>query len=184
MTGRVWLAAARGARASARRRARRPLRTPRRGTRQIGVPSSNLSAKRIALYVLWLGVLLAVLRRCHSSQKPIHKQDCAEVLTKCCAQHVQRSEVASLMPQDLIQHLFQPGTTMISSSRRDRQAKAIAELLAMIAEAHPEIGGGRPRPAFAANEESLWEDVTEFSAALERFRANCRHHRISGKFAP
>jgi hypothetical protein len=82
------------------------------------------------------------------------------------------------------QNLIQPGTTMISSSRRDRQAKAIAELLAMIADAHPEIGGGRPRPAFEANQESLWEDVTEFSAALERFSANCQHHRISGKFAP
>jgi hypothetical protein len=61
---------------------------------------------------------------------------------------------------------------MITSPRRDRQTRAIAEMLAMIADAHSETERGRPRPACATNEDSLWEDVTEFSAALERFSAS------------
>jgi len=35
---------------------------------------------------------------------------------------------------------------MIHSSRRDRKAKAIAEVLAMIADAHPPVVLHRPRP--------------------------------------
>jgi hypothetical protein len=72
---------------------------------------------------------------------------------------------------------------MITSPRRDRQTRAIAEMLAMIADAHSETERGRPRPACATNEDSLWEDVTEFSAALERFSAShqCRNF---GKLTP
>jgi hypothetical protein len=36
--------------------------------------------------------LLALLRHCHSAQKSLPGRDCAEVLTKCCAQHVLRGE--------------------------------------------------------------------------------------------
>ena len=72
---------------------------------------------------------------------------------------------------------------MITSPRRDRQARAIAEMLAMIADSHPETKRGRLRPACAANEEWLWEDVTEFSAALETYCA-IHQHRISGKLTP
>jgi hypothetical protein len=35
---------------------------------------------------------------------------------------------------------------MIHSSRRDRKAKAIAEVLAMIADAYPPLAPHRPRP--------------------------------------
>jgi hypothetical protein len=71
----------------------------------------------------------------------------------------------------------------MTSQRRDRRARAIAEMLAMIADAHPETERGRPRPASATSEESLWEDVTEFSAAMERFSA-AHPHRNSSKFTP
>jgi hypothetical protein len=81
-------------------------------------------------------------------------------------------------------NFIEPGTAMMNSARRDRKAKAIAELLAMIADADPGIGGKRPRPAFGDDEESLCEDVAEFGAALERFCANCQRHRISGKLTP
>jgi len=70
----------------------------------------------------------------------------------------------------------------MSSARRDRKAKAIAEMLAMIADANPAIGG--PRPVFGDNEEALCEDVTEFGAALERFCAIGQRHRVSGKLTP
>ena len=72
---------------------------------------------------------------------------------------------------------------MITSPRRDRHARAIAELLAMIADAYPETEREWQRPARATNEESLWEDVTEFSAALERFSAS-HQHRNFGKVTP
>jgi hypothetical protein len=81
-------------------------------------------------------------------------------------------------------NLIEPGTAMTNSARRDRKAKAIAEMLAMIADADPGIGGGGPRPAFGDNEESLCDDVTEFGAALERFCAIGQRHRVSGKLTP
>jgi hypothetical protein len=40
---------------------------------------------------------------------------------------------------------FLPGNAMIHSSHRDRKTKAIAEALAMIADAHPELDPHRPR---------------------------------------
>jgi hypothetical protein len=81
-------------------------------------------------------------------------------------------------------NFIEPGTAMMSSNRRDRKAKAIAEMLAMIADANSGIGGGRPRPVFGDNEESLCDDVTEFGAALERFCAIGQRHRVSGKLTP
>jgi hypothetical protein len=53
---------------------------------------------------------------------------------------------------------------MIHSSRRDRKTKAIAEVLAMIADAHPPLAPLRPCPVLET-EEWLWESATEFCAA-------------------
>jgi hypothetical protein len=50
---------------------------------------------------------------------------------------------------------------MIHSSRRDRKANAIAEVLAMIDGAHPELS---PR-----TDERLAESATEFCAVLDRY---------------
>ena len=56
---------------------------------------------------------------------------------------------------------------MIQSSRRDRKAKALAEVLALIADAGPVC-----RPEHAAltvsEDERLWEDATAFGAALDK----------------
>ena len=57
---------------------------------------------------------------------------------------------------------------MIHSSRRDRKARATAEVLAMIADVHPELAPHRPRPA-RETDEWLWESATEFCAALDRY---------------
>ena len=62
----------------------------------------------------------------------------------------------------------QPGKAMIHSSRRDRKTKAIAEVLAMIADAHPPLAPLRPRPVLET-EEWLWDSATEFCAALDRY---------------
>ena len=64
----------------------------------------------------------------------------------------------------------QPGKTMIHSSRRDRKAKAIAEVLAMIADVHPPIAPHRPRPV-PDTEEWLFESATEFIDALDKYYA-------------
>jgi hypothetical protein len=71
------------------------------------------------------------------------------------------------------------GKAMIHSSHRDRKAKAIAEVLAMIADAHPELTPRLPRPLRETNE-WLCENATEFCAALDRYavrdclRKSCR----------
>ncbi|HEY8007647.1 MAG TPA: hypothetical protein VIE66_12845 [Methylocella sp.] len=52
---------------------------------------------------------------------------------------------------------------MIHLLRRDRKTKAIAEVLAMIADARPPPA---PHPVLET-EECLWESVTEFCAALD-----------------
>jgi hypothetical protein len=56
---------------------------------------------------------------------------------------------------------------MIYSPHRDRKAKAIAEVLVMIADAHPVL----PHHPHSAreSEEWLWESATEFCAALDRY---------------
>ena len=60
---------------------------------------------------------------------------------------------------------------MIHSSRRDRKAEAIAEVLAMIANAQASLAPHRPRPVLAADER-LFETAAEFCAALEKY-AEC-----------
>jgi len=57
---------------------------------------------------------------------------------------------------------------MIHSSRRDRRAKAIAEVLAMIADAHPPLAPHRPRLVLEADDR-LFETATEFCADLEKY---------------
>jgi hypothetical protein len=57
---------------------------------------------------------------------------------------------------------------MIHSSHRDRRTKTIAEVLAMIADAHPPLAPLRPCPVLET-EEWLWESATEFCAALDRY---------------
>src|ERR1700732_3462641 len=57
---------------------------------------------------------------------------------------------------------------MIHSSRRDRKTKAIAEALAMLADAHPELVPHRPRPV-RETDEWLWESATQFCASLDRY---------------
>ena len=59
---------------------------------------------------------------------------------------------------------------MIHSSHRDRKAKAIAEVLAMIADASPPLAPPRPRPVLET-EEWLFESATEFVEALEKYYA-------------
>ena len=57
---------------------------------------------------------------------------------------------------------------MIHSSRRKPKAKAIAEVLAMIADAHADHAPHHPRPV-RETDEWLWEIATEFCAALDRY---------------
>ena len=61
---------------------------------------------------------------------------------------------------------------MIHSSRRYRKTKAIAEALAMLADAHPELVPHRPRPV-RETDEWLWESATEFCAALDHIPPRC-----------
>ena len=60
---------------------------------------------------------------------------------------------------------------MIHSSRRDRKAKANAEVLAMIANAQAPLAPHRPRPVLEADER-LFETAAVFCAALEKY-AEC-----------
>jgi hypothetical protein len=62
---------------------------------------------------------------------------------------------------------------MIHSSRRDRKTKAIAEVLAMIADAHPELAPHHPRPV-CETDEWLSENATEFCAAFDRYAGSAR----------
>ena len=70
------------------------------------------------------------------------------------------------------------GEAMIHSSHRNPKTKAIAEVLAMIADAHPDLAAQHPRPVplflFSRHPETgewLWESATEFCAALDRYAA-------------
>jgi hypothetical protein len=70
---------------------------------------------------------------------------------------------------------------MLNSVRRDRKARAIAEVLALIADTHPEFTRGSPHLA-SETDDCLWEDATAFSAALEKLFAGSIR-RKSGKHA-
>ena len=71
----------------------------------------------------------------------------------------------------------QPDKAMIHSSRRDREVKAIAEVLAMIAA--PELAPYRPRAGRETNEWLREESASEFSAALEKYYAAHTHRLIN-----
>ena len=60
---------------------------------------------------------------------------------------------------------------MIHSSHRDRKTKAVAEVLAMIANAQAPPAPHRPRPVLEADER-LFETAAVFCAALEKY-AEC-----------
>jgi hypothetical protein len=62
---------------------------------------------------------------------------------------------------------------MIRSSRRERKAKATAEVLAMIADAKPPLVPHQPLPA-PEIEEWLFESATEFIEALDEYYAKLR----------
>jgi len=70
---------------------------------------------------------------------------------------------------------------MTHSSRRDRKTKAIAEALAMIADANPELDTSAARPV-RETDEWLWESATEFCAALDRYAG--RAVEIKRAYAP
>ena len=57
---------------------------------------------------------------------------------------------------------------MTHSSRRDPKIKAIAEVLAMIADVDPKLARNHSPPA-RMSDDWLWEDATEFCAALDRY---------------
>jgi hypothetical protein len=65
---------------------------------------------------------------------------------------------------------------MIQSSRRNRRAKAIAEVLAMIADAqHPTV----PHRSLSIHETDEWlsQNVTEFCAALDVYAKSATRKR-------
>jgi hypothetical protein len=77
---------------------------------------------------------------------------------------------------------------MIHSSHRDRKTKAIAEALAMIADAHPELDPHRPRPV-RETDEWLWESALDHYAGrtmeIKRaFAPAARRPRAQGKTHP
>ncbi len=70
---------------------------------------------------------------------------------------------------------------MIHSSRWDRKTKAIAEVLAMMPDVHPELVPHRPRPAREIDE-WLGGSATELCAALDRYVGHTME--IKRAFAP
>jgi hypothetical protein len=62
---------------------------------------------------------------------------------------------------------------MIPSSRRDRKTKAMAEMLAMMVEPLPPGALHRPCPV-RETEEGMWESVTDFCAALDRYAGRAK----------
>jgi hypothetical protein len=84
-------------------------------------------------------------------------------------------DIAELRRGDFFPTLL-PGKAMIHSSRRERKTKAIAEVLAMISDAHPELVRHRPRPV-RETDEWLRESATEFCAALDRYAEHAMENR-------
>jgi hypothetical protein len=63
---------------------------------------------------------------------------------------------------------------MIPSSRRDRKTKAMAEMLAMMVEPHPP-GTIHSSCSVRETDEWMWESVTDFCAALDRYAGRAKH---------
>ena len=57
---------------------------------------------------------------------------------------------------------------MIHSSHEKPKIKAIAEMLAMIADSHSDHAPHHPRPV-RETDEWLWESANEFCAAMDRY---------------
>ena len=86
-------------------------------------------------------------------------------MTKCRLQYVKHGRARFAAAREILR---QPGKAMIHSSQRVRKTKVIAEVLAMIADAHPDLAPHHPRPA-RETDEWLLESATEFCAALDRY---------------
>jgi hypothetical protein len=65
---------------------------------------------------------------------------------------------------------------MLRSSRRESRTKAIAQVLALIANTRPQH---TPHWPYLDDEESIYEDATEFCAALEQYAARTAYARIA-----
>jgi hypothetical protein len=65
---------------------------------------------------------------------------------------------------------------MIHSSQRNPRIKAIAEVLAMIADAHPKHATHHPH-TIRESDEWLWESATEFCAALDLYAGRALQRR-------
>src|SRR6202040_424582 len=92
-------------------------------------------------------------------------------------------DIAGLLRGDFFPP-FLPGNAMIHSSHRDRKTKAIAEVLAMMPDAHPELVRHRPRPV-RETDEWLWESATEFCATMDRYAERAMEiKRENPRYAP
>ena len=72
---------------------------------------------------------------------------------------------------------------MIHSPRRERKTKAIAEALAMIADAHPPLAPHQPYPV-RETDAWLWESATEFCAALDRYAGRAMEIKRENRRTP
>lgn len=63
---------------------------------------------------------------------------------------------------------------MSPSTRRDRKTKALAEMLAMMVESHPQSAIRRSTPA-DETDEGIWEAVTEFCTALDCYAGRAKN---------
>ncbi|MGH6836954.1 MAG: hypothetical protein ACREC9_15780 [Methylocella sp.] len=108
-----------------------------------------------------------MLRQSHTGYSFKRRVKLCRNLNNIPAKYLLRGKVRFVDAREMLK---QPGKAMIHSSRQDRKTKAIAEVLTMIADAHPEPASHHPRPV-RETEESLWESVTEFCAALEKYYA-------------
>jgi len=71
-------------------------------------------------------------------------------------------------------NIQQRNKAMIPSSRRDRKTKAMAEMLAMMIEPHPP-GTIHSSCSVCETDEWMWEIVTDFCAALDRYAGRAKH---------
>jgi hypothetical protein len=120
-----------------------------------------------------------VLHKSHTSYSFYAGRDFVEVLTKYRVQHLSHGDVRFVAAEIL----KQPGNAMIHSSRRDRKTKAIAEALAMIAGAHPELESHRLRPV-GETDKWLWESATEFCTAMDRYAEHAMEIKSENRRPP
>src|SRR2546430_993414 len=87
------------------------------------------------------------------------------------------SPVAAILRQLSVKNrrarVGQRGKAVTRSSRRIGRTKAIATVLAMIADAFPEPMPQRRCPA-RESDESLWDTAVEFCAAMYRYKRRAR----------